>query len=114
MRISDWSSDVCSSDLPATFDRIGQRGDHRILPDQLGKGLRTIYAAKANPGFGVLAGKIELFEENAPEREVFGDYERLFRFPQAHAGRGTCATDRTRVGVGQWGSVVVAFGGVGS
>src|SRR3546814_2316594 len=29
---------------PATFDRMGQLGDHRILPDQLGKGLRTIFA----------------------------------------------------------------------
>ncbi len=49
-------------------------------------------AAAANPGFGVLAGKIELFDEIAQEREVFGDYERLFSFPQAHAARGNCAT----------------------
>lgn len=49
-------------------------------------------AAGMNPGFGVLAGKIELFDEIAPEREVFGDYERLFSFPQAHAARGNCAT----------------------
>lgn len=58
-------------------------------PDWLEQVLR---AAAANPGFGVLAGKIELFDEIAQEREVFGDYERLFSFPQAHAARGNCAT----------------------
>lgn len=58
-------------------------------PDWLEQVLR---AAAASPGFGVLAGKIELFDEIAQEREVFGDYERLFSFPQAHAARGNCAT----------------------
>lgn len=63
--------------------------DCEPAPDWLEQILR---AADANPGFGVLAGKIELFDEIAPEREVFGDYERLFSFPQAHAARGNCAT----------------------
>lgn len=63
--------------------------DCEPAPDWLEQVLR---AATANPGFGVLAGKIELFDEIAPEREVFGDYERLFSFPQAHAARGNCAT----------------------
>lgn len=63
--------------------------DCEPAPDWLEQLLR---AAAANPGFGVLAGKIELFDEIAPEREVFGDYERLFSFPQAHAARGNCAT----------------------
>jgi len=53
---------------------------------------QVLRAAAANPGFGVLAGKIDLFDEIAQEREVFGDYERLFSFPQAHAARGNCAT----------------------
>lgn len=53
---------------------------------------QILRAAAAHPGFGVLAGKIELFDEIAQEREVFGDYERLFSFPQAHAARGNCAT----------------------
>lgn len=53
---------------------------------------QVLRAAAANQGFGVLAGKIELFDEIAQEREVFGDYERLFSFPQAHAARGNCAT----------------------
>ncbi|GAO77573.1 MULTISPECIES: glycosyltransferase family 2 protein [unclassified Sphingopyxis] len=63
--------------------------DCEPAPDWLEQILR---AAEANPGFGVLAGKIELFDEIAQEREVFGDYERLFSFPQAHAARGNCAT----------------------
>ncbi|MBR2171545.1 glycosyltransferase family 2 protein [Sphingopyxis sp.] len=63
--------------------------DCEPAPDWLEQVLR---AAAANPGFGVLAGKIELFDEIAQEREVFGDYERLFSFPQAHAARGNCAT----------------------
>src|SRR3546814_1677822 len=42
MRISDWSSDVCSSDLPLLFDKplVGQheRGDRqRLDPRPLGK-----------------------------------------------------------------------------
>jgi glycosyltransferase involved in cell wall biosynthesis len=63
--------------------------DCEPAPDWLEQILR---AAAANPGFGVLAGKIDLFDEIAQEREVFGDYERLFSFPQAHAARGNCAT----------------------
>ena len=63
--------------------------DCEPAPDWLEQVLR---AAVANPGFGVLAGKIELFDEIAQEREVFGDYERLFSFPQSHAARGNCAT----------------------
>lgn len=58
-------------------------------PDWL---VRVLEAAAANPGFGVLAGRIELFDEGEQEGEVFGDYERLFSFPQAHAARGNCAT----------------------
>src|SRR3546814_4107917 len=33
MRISDWSSDVCSSDLPA----FGQFAEHRIEPEEEGR-----------------------------------------------------------------------------
>jgi glycosyltransferase involved in cell wall biosynthesis len=63
--------------------------DCEPAPDWLEQVLR---AAAANPGFGVLAGRIELFDEIVQEREVFGDYERLFSFPQEHAARGNCAT----------------------
>jgi len=53
---------------------------------------RVLAAAAANPGFGVLAGQIDLFDEIAEEGAAFADYERLFSFPQAHAARGNCAT----------------------
>lgn len=53
---------------------------------------RVLEAAAANPAFGVLAGKINLFDEGEQEGIVFGDYERLFSFPQSHAPRGNCAT----------------------
>lgn len=58
-------------------------------PDWLEQVLR---AAEGHPGFGVLAGQIDLFDEIAQEHAVFADYERLFSFPQAHAARGNCAT----------------------
>src|SRR3546814_2103761 len=40
MRISDWSSDVCSSDLRGTRDRIlasVRRQDHAMIAEQFGK-----------------------------------------------------------------------------
>lgn len=58
-------------------------------PDWLEKALA---AAGRHPDAGVLAGRIELFEEGETEGPVFTDYERLFSFPQAHAARGNCAT----------------------
>jgi glycosyltransferase involved in cell wall biosynthesis len=58
-------------------------------PDWLEKALA---AAGQHPDAGVLAGRIELFEEGETEGPAFCDYERLFSFPQAHAARGNCAT----------------------
>jgi len=58
-------------------------------PDWLEKGLA---AAGRHPDAGVLAGRIELFEEGETEGPAFSDYERLFSFPQAYAARGNCAT----------------------
>src|SRR3546814_10584461 len=84
MRISDWSSDVCSSDLVAFTD-----ADCRPASDWLEKALA---AAGRHPDAGVLAGRISLFEEGEAEGPVFTDYERLFSFPQSLAARGNCAT----------------------
>lgn len=53
---------------------------------------RALVAAEANPQFGVLAGRIDLFEDGAQGERVYSDYERLFSFPQEHAARGNCAT----------------------
>lgn len=52
----------------------------------------AVRAAQAHPRFGVLAGRIDLFDEARPEGRTFGDYERLFSFPQSFAERGNCAT----------------------
>lgn len=53
---------------------------------------QALAAARRHPGAGVLAGRIELFEEGESEGPAFTDYERLFSFPQSHAARGNCAT----------------------
>lgn len=58
-------------------------------PDWLETALR---AAQAHPKFGVLAGRIDLYDETRPEGRAYGDYERLFSFPQSFAERGNCAT----------------------
>ncbi|MCW4461912.1 glycosyltransferase family 2 protein [Sphingomonas sp. BT-65] len=53
---------------------------------------RALAAAERHPDFGVLAGRIDLFDEGQADAPAYGDYERLFSFPQAHAARGNCAT----------------------
>lgn len=58
-------------------------------PDWLEAALR---AARVHPRFGVLAGRIELYDDTRPEGPAYGDYERLFSFPQSFAERGNCAT----------------------
>lgn len=52
----------------------------------------ALAAAGRYPEFGVLAGRIDLFDEGEADAPAYGDYERLFSFPQAHAARGNCAT----------------------
>src|SRR3546814_18427406 len=44
MRISDWSSDVCSSDLPPGGERAraGRDGDVRLAPEDFDRGLDVI------------------------------------------------------------------------
>src|SRR3546814_19025860 len=50
MRISDWSSDVCSSDLLATRDALSQLPNKSLFLEQLGFALRD-----ARPGrLGIL------------------------------------------------------------
>src|SRR3546814_7101718 len=45
MRISDWSSDVCSSDLELHLDLSGRRGSLKSLVDVLNHHLLDAYAA---------------------------------------------------------------------
>src|SRR3546814_6222426 len=55
MRISDWSSDVCSSDLP---DRLGQRlGDLRLVDrDFLGHAVDEVAALDVDGQAGAVGG----------------------------------------------------------
>jgi glycosyltransferase involved in cell wall biosynthesis len=63
--------------------------DCRPAPDWLEAAL---LAVKLHSRIGVLAGRIDLYDETRPEGQAFGDYERLFSFPQSLAKRGNCAT----------------------
>src|SRR3546814_10904301 len=52
MRISDWSSDVCSSDLPGTEERLPVvRADRNAMPDGRWRGA-VAQAAQAGPARG--------------------------------------------------------------
>src|SRR3546814_2662660 len=52
MRISDWSSDVCSSDLPGTEERLPVvRADRNAMPDGRWRGV-VVQAAQAGPARG--------------------------------------------------------------
>src|SRR3546814_8362337 len=68
MRISDWSSDVCSSDLLAVQRRPGQEAPEFLMGGETGKGrfIRTAEAAQDK------AGGIELREmvDRSEERRV--------------------------------------------
>src|SRR3546814_13465082 len=56
MRISDWSSDVCSSDL-VLAGRFGQREGHGLLDDREDPEIRAV-AIGFDPGFlAIVAGE---------------------------------------------------------
>src|SRR3546814_13261144 len=59
MRISDWSSDVCSSDLPGvafrnSFDALHFEGAHQVPPElYLSRGYLVLMAnPRGDPGYG--------------------------------------------------------------
>src|SRR3546814_19884183 len=55
MRISDWSSDVCSSDLPAQPDDVGGLGVEQA--DAGDVMLESVFAQREDPGRRVRHGK---------------------------------------------------------
>src|SRR3546814_4110740 len=80
MRISDWSSDVCSSDLRCDHARPHLAGDQRqdvaamhVLAERAGLGLEQraegkridLAALEARPGIGMGIGGIDLAQEVA-------------------------------------------------
>src|SRR3546814_3749906 len=50
MRISDWSSDVCSSDLTAPTPAVALRCDHEHASDPAGRPHRTTCRPARTPG----------------------------------------------------------------
>src|SRR3546814_7125534 len=67
MRISDWSSDVCSSDLIG-----GQDADRELMLDAQPLGDRAVQIARAEPQFvrQQLGGGIEIGEMVAPALDL--------------------------------------------
>src|SRR3546814_10762526 len=52
MRMSDWSSDVCSSDLPAAADQVGRAGQYLQAGDTTGECLGKSRILRPHRVFG--------------------------------------------------------------
>src|SRR3546814_14180088 len=116
MRISDWSSDVCSSELPgAPFrDKIGARGekvDRLCAPAQRDAAHRNeVAAARARGGFGgdQHAGLQALVRRLAPRGGGHAVAERgIFDAPfapeiAAARGSASCMERGCRTGLSPW------------
>src|SRR3546814_3365626 len=80
MRISDWSSDVCSSDLFAIVQNFIEMEPHRDLRDEL---LRRILDESVARGLeDVKAGRVR------PADEVFDELRRELAKPRPEPARG--------------------------
>src|SRR3546814_20795260 len=86
MRISDWSSDVCSSDLRLAVDRldggdraagdVADRGDARARGDAVHMHGASTAHRHATAEFG--AGQTELVADDPEQRRVLGNVEITF------------------------------------
>src|SRR3546814_16792734 len=92
MRISDWSSDVCSSDLALAERPLG----HEIIDAALAA-LAVLVA-----GIPVLDGRI--FDLRIVQRDQFDD-RRVKLVPVAHRGGAECEMGEMRKRVGEGRSV---------
>ena len=93
---------------PVARDRIGERADHRFLPDQFGKGLGPVFAREHSIGLRRIG--CDWFDQGfRGNRE--GDVRRLFR--RRHFGCGR----RNRFGFGSTEhrslARILQFGGAG-
>src|SRR3546814_12222534 len=131
MRISDWSSDVCSSDLPIAADESAHvAGDvgalaekYQVINIKLDKtggltGALALADAAAAAGLGVMTGSmISSSLSIAPAliiaaRSAFVDLDRpLWLANDRPGGVGHGPGDRKSVGWGRRGSVRVELGG---
>ena len=57
---------------PVARDRIAERAHHRILPDQLGKGLRAVFAGEDAVGPRGRGGRGRLGQVHAQHRGIVG------------------------------------------
>src|SRR3546814_12906759 len=105
MRISDWSSDVCSSDLHAEHPRLrtGHGGDlrHRQDFDNLIETRRQPALADAVADAAPQARRVELLRQaedvrQAPALVLDEDRERSERWEESRGGRVGGHTCRTR------------------
>src|SRR3546814_18311165 len=100
MRISDWSSDVCSSDLHVVALEIGARIEHFLIEEASVKVCVEIVVMLDV----VLAGeRIVEFEQLAEQRAdtpslhaMFEAVLELQRSEERRVGKGFCSTGRTR------------------
>src|SRR3546814_13668357 len=79
MRISDWSSDVCSSDLPIGVDLVGEGGEQADIVGAVSEAEMPVHLGRAfeQVGEGVPAeresgGK----DDRRPDRERVGEGKR--------------------------------------
>src|SRR3546814_20130352 len=79
MRISDWSSDVCSSDLPSIAVRWRHEPDPRNASDP-GPSLRVTRPARN--GEGRLAGRPSIARHQVPDARQIP----TFALPRTHGG----------------------------
>src|SRR3546814_14271542 len=95
MRISDWSSDVCSSDLVRKLDEPAEqflrniddaRANQGLEPIGDGSGTPSSPSGGANvevPGLGkVTDDTIDLFNARSGLKDAFQDHGRVAKFPK--------------------------------
>src|SRR3546814_14257258 len=96
MRISDWSSDVCSSDLPGSAAKAPNEFSRIVTPDRLGAP-KLVESFEASPAErAAVARRLELLavDRLAAELTVTNVGGRLFRvegpWEAAEIGRASC------------------------
>src|SRR3546814_18571133 len=98
MRISDWSSDVCSSDLTGELGRIAVAGDHDHRP----VGTIPAIVKGADRGCARLAERLRRADRRADAEQLSGETMRVDRVG---------APFLRTVGFAQLGHHDAAFGG---
>src|SRR3546814_2416822 len=96
MRISDWSSDVCSSDLNKRINRIAIIQEHRMIIKALERGVSEERLAKAlNVNVSHIKRKRRLLEGICPEvAELLKD--KYVRSEERRVGKECVGTCRSR------------------